>query len=120
VFARNADKLFRTVLGRDDHSESGPRRAVREAELDQHFVREFASAILQQFPRCPAKEATHIAEHACRKYSGRILRSAAAKQLDPEAIRLAMIASVRHRFTDYDLLLLRASGHKLAEYFRVN
>jgi hypothetical protein len=41
-----------------------------------------------------------------RKYSGRVGRSAAAKRLDPEAIRLATIASVRHRFTDYDLLLL--------------
>lgn len=91
----------------DQRQRKAERRAMREAELDQHFVREFASAIIQQFPRCPAKEATHIAEHACRKYSGRIGRSAAAKQLDPEAVRLATIASVRHRFTDYDLLLLR-------------
>jgi hypothetical protein len=83
------------------------RRAQREAALDQHFVHEFAGVIVQQFPGCPANEATRIAEHACRKYSGRIGRSAAAKRLDPEAIRLAIAASVRHRFTDYDLLLLQ-------------
>jgi hypothetical protein len=83
------------------------RRAQRAAELDQHFVREFASAIVQEFPGCPANEATRIAEHACRKYSGRVGRSAAAKRFDPEAIRFATAASVRHRFTDYDLMLLR-------------
>ncbi len=83
------------------------RRAQRESALDQGFVREFAGAIVQQFPRCPANEASRIAEHACRKYSGRVGRSAAAKRLDPEAIRLATAASVRHRFTDYDLLLLQ-------------
>lgn len=91
----------------DQRQRQAERRVQREAELDQSFVREFASAILQEFPRCPAKEATRIAEHACRKYSGRVGRSAAAKRLDPEAIRLGVIASVRHRFTDYDLLLLQ-------------
>ena len=33
-----------------------------------------------------------IAEVACRKYSGRVGRSAAAKQLDENAVRLAVIA----------------------------
>ncbi len=39
------------------------------------------------------------------KYSGRVGRSAAAKRLDEEAIRLAVIAHVRHAETDYDKLL---------------
>jgi hypothetical protein len=51
-----------------------------------------------------------IAEHACQKYSGRVGRSAAAKQLDEEAVRLAVIAHIRHTETDYDTLL--ASGHE--------
>ena len=46
-----------------------------------------------------------IAEHACRKYSGRVGRSAAAKKLDAEAVRLAVIAHVRHAETTYDQLL---------------
>ena len=46
-----------------------------------------------------------IAEFACLKYSGRVGRSAAAKQLDEDAIRLAVIAHVRHHETDYDTLL---------------
>lgn len=43
-----------------------------------------------------------IAEHACRKYSGRVGRSAAAKDLKPKAIRLAVIAHIRHSETAYD------------------
>jgi hypothetical protein len=97
------------------------RRAQREVALDHRFVREFAGTIVQQFPSCPANEATRIAEHACRKYSGRIGRSAAAKRLDPEAILLATAASVRHRFTDYDLLLLQGvdRAEARAQVYRV-
>ena len=50
-----------------------------------------------------------IAEHACLKYSGRVGRSAAAKSLDENAIRLAVVAHIRHVETDYDTLL--ASGY---------
>jgi len=91
----------------DQRQRQAERRATREAELDQHFVREFAGAILQQFPSCPPGEATRMAEHACRKHSRRVGRSAAAKRFDPEAIRLTVIAAIRHRFTDYDKLLLK-------------
>ena len=49
-----------------------------------------------------------IAEHACLKYSGRVGRSAAAKSYDDEAVRLAVLAHVRHVETSYDKLL--ASG----------
>ena len=65
----------------------------------------FARAIRAQFPGCPAGEETVIARHACRKYSGRVGRSAAAKEFDPEAIRLAVAAHVRHVHTNYDELL---------------
>ncbi len=49
-----------------------------------------------------------IAEHACRKYSGCVGRSAAAKSLEEGAIRLAVAAHIRHTETPYDTLL--ASG----------
>jgi hypothetical protein len=45
---------------------------------------------------------------ACRKYSGRVGRSAPAKALDEEAVRLAVTAHVRHRETNYDELLLKS------------
>jgi hypothetical protein len=54
------------------------------------------------FPACSAQEAMEIAQHACRKYSGWVGRSAASKGFDPNAIRLAVVASVRHRFTNCD------------------
>jgi hypothetical protein len=83
------------------------RRAEKEGELDQEFVREFSSAICQQWPGCPASEAKQVAEHACLRNSGRVGRSAAAKRLDLSAVHLAVAAAVRHRHTDYDILLLR-------------
>ncbi|MCA1660445.1 MAG: DUF2293 domain-containing protein [Verrucomicrobiaceae bacterium] len=83
------------------------RRRARDAELDRDFVRGFAEHIREQYPGCPAEEATPIAEHTCRKYSGRVGRTAAAKEFAPEAIRLAVAAAVRHRHTDYDELLSR-------------
>ena len=46
-----------------------------------------------------------------RKYSGRVGRSAAAKDLDPQAIRLAVIAHIRHSHTNYDELLME-TGHR--------
>jgi hypothetical protein len=80
------------------------REAARRAELDQEFVSRFAARVRQLFPRCPAGRETVIAEHACQKYSGRVGRSAAAKALDEQAVRLAVIADVRHAETDYALL----------------
>jgi hypothetical protein len=82
------------------------RRRLRDAEIDQHYVADFAGQIRVLYPDCPVAEAKRVAEHACRKWSGRVGRSSAAKQFDPEAIRLAMAAAVRHRFTKYDELLL--------------
>ena len=89
------------------------RRASREAELDREYVDVFAAGIRENFPGCPPNDARRIAEHACRKYSGRVGRSAAAKRFEPGAIRMAVSASVRHEFTNYDELLLK--GHDRSE-----
>ena len=83
------------------------REAVRREELDRQYVWEFAVRVRELFPACPAGRETAIAEHACRKYSGRVGRSASAKGLDEAAVRLAVIAHIRHRETDYDRLLAR-------------
>ncbi len=84
------------------------REAARRAELDQRYVDAFTARIKELFPGCPARTVRAIAEHACRKYSGRVGRTAAAKALDEEAVRLAVIAHIRHEQTPYDHLL--ASG----------
>ena len=82
------------------------RNALRRAELDEQYVARFAQRIREVFPRCPNREQT-IAEFACRKYSGRVGRSISAKELDVDAVRLSVIAHVRHVETDYDTLLGR-------------
>lgn len=85
------------------------REVARRVELDRHYVESFAERVRDLFPGCPAGREQVIAEHACLKYSGRVGRSAAAKNLDENAVRLAVIAHIRHAETDYDELL--ASGY---------
>jgi len=57
------------------------REATRRAELDHRYVDQFAARVRALFPKCPRGREQEIAEHACRKYSGRVGRSAAAKGL---------------------------------------
>jgi hypothetical protein len=83
------------------------RAAIARAELDQAYVSRFAERVAELFPGCPAERAKAIAEHACLKYSGRVGRSAAAKELSEEAVHLAVVAHLRHTATRYDELLLR-------------
>ena len=77
----------------------------RRAELDHEYVRCFAVRVREVYPHCPTGREALIAEHACRKYSGRVGRSAAAKELDEQAVRFAVTAHVRHTETNYDELL---------------
>lgn len=83
------------------------REAERRAELDEQYVKRFAARVRELYPDCPEGREKVIAEHACLKYSDRVGRSAAAKSLDETAIRLAVIAHVRHVETEYDVLLSR-------------
>lgn len=78
---------------------------LRRAELDENYINRFAGRVREIFPHAPSKRERLIAEHACRKYSGRVGRSAAAKDLDEKAVRLAVAAHVRHAETNYDKLL---------------
>lgn len=94
-------------------SEVRERRRKREAErrvvLDKQYVKRFSERLREFFPGCPPEREYEIAEHACRKYSGRIGRTADAKMLEAEAIRLAVIAHIRHTETTYDDLLARGN-----------
>ena len=81
------------------------RAAARRAELDRQYVDRFAARVRELYGRCPPGREEIIAEHACLKYSGRVGRSAAAKRLDEDAIRLAVIAHIRHAETRYGALL---------------
>ena len=82
------------------------RDAKRREIQDREYIKTFIDAILELYPGCPSNTAKSIAEHACLKHSGRVGRSAAAKKLDDSAVRLAVIAHVRHAETNYDELLM--------------
>jgi hypothetical protein len=88
--------------------------AKRRDKEDQAYIAAFAKAIIEQFPGCPREDAQEIAGHACQKYSGRVGRSVAAKQFDPAAVRLAVIAHIRHKYTEYDRLLARYNDRQEA------
>lgn len=90
------------------------RQRERLAELDRNYVEEFAKRVRELFPGCPAERQVTIAEHACRKYSGRIGRSAAAKSFDETAVLLAVAAHIRHRETNYDELLAEEGDRREA------
>lgn len=83
------------------------RRAERELVADQTYVEQFALEVRRRYPGCPRGRERVIAEHACRKYSARVGRTAAAKALDAGAIDLAVRAHIRHAETNYDQLLAR-------------
>jgi len=90
------------------------RDKARRADEDARFQAEFAGAIRELFPYCPAGRAESIARHAAKRASGRIGRTAAGRALDPDAVRLAVLASVRHIDTNYDELLMSAIEREAA------
>jgi hypothetical protein len=82
------------------------RERLRRAEQDLAFQADMAAEVRRLFPGCPRARAEEIARHAGARGSGRVGRSAAGRALDPGAIGLAVAASVRHRDTAYDQLLM--------------
>ena len=81
------------------------REAERRPAADEAFQGEFAVEVLRLFPSCPPERAAEIAGHAGTRGSGRVGRSAAGRALEPEAVALAVVASVRHCDTGYDSAL---------------
>jgi hypothetical protein len=78
----------------------------RRLEADGQLVERLALQIRRLFPGCPPERADAIAVHTAARGSGRVGRSAAGQRLHEHAVELAVVASVRHRDTDYDALLM--------------
>jgi hypothetical protein len=87
---------------------------ARRADEDVRLAAKLAAAIRALFPGCPFDRAEEIARHAATRGSGRIGRSAAGQALDPDAVSLAVAASVRHVDTDYDRLLMSGVDREAA------
>jgi len=83
------------------------REAHRRAAQDVTFQAQLADQIVRLFPGCSRPRAESIAIRAGARGSGRVGRSAAGRALDPQAITLAVVASIRHQDTEYDELLMR-------------
>lgn len=100
------DRAEKECLSDEDRRQLQRERAALARERDDaRYIAEFADQIRRRYPACPPDEADAIARHACAKYSGRVGRSAAAKEFDSDAIDLAIGAHVRHAHTNYDSLL---------------
>jgi hypothetical protein len=90
------------------------RAAERRQAEDREYEVGVTAKLRELFPSCPAEEATRLAAWTCRKHSGRVGRSAAAKEFQPEALRLAVVAHIRHEHTKYDALLMKHGDRQLA------
>jgi len=93
-------------------ADAGQRSARRERaeayrdKQDQALVMRMAESIQQMFPHCPQEEARAIAAHASVRGSGRVGRSASGRALEEGALKAAVVAAIRHTYTDYDRLLM--------------
>lgn len=98
----------------DQRARQRERAAVRREGEDLQYESAVVDRLRAMFPGCPPKSAAALAAWTCQKHSGRVGRSAAAKELDPRALRLAVIAHIRHEHTRYDELLMRHGDRQLA------
>jgi hypothetical protein len=109
------DHAERACLADED---SRARRKLRERERraeEDAKLRELAAVeILRHYPGCPKDRAEGIARHAFTRGSGRVGRSAAGRELDPEALSLAVAAAVRHVDTPYDELMMNGVDRREA------
>lgn len=87
-------------------SRARERAVLRRADEDEDYMAAFAKRIGEFYPASPRKERLQIARHTCRRSSGRVGRSAAARQLEETAVDLAVRAHVRHAHSRYDELMV--------------
>ncbi len=76
--------------------------AIKRVEEEKIYRLIFAKAIRLLFPSMPTMREVEVANHACEKYSGRVGRTASAKEFDEDMITRAVVAHIRHKETDYD------------------
>lgn len=84
-------------------NEKNAKAAIVREIKDKAYIKKFSIAIRKRYPNCPPQREIKIAEHACKKYSGRVGRTASAKEFDAKMIDLAVEAHIRHTETNYDL-----------------
>jgi hypothetical protein len=83
------------------------RAAALREEQDRELSHRMAARIRELLPGCPPGRARDIARHTAMRGSGRVGRTAAGRNLDGQALTMAVVAAIRHRYTAYDELLAR-------------
>ena len=86
--------------------------SILREKQDKVYIEDFAKVIRSYYPNCPSNKEFEIAQHACEKYSGRVGRSASAKEFDKQMVDLAVEAHIRHTETNYDLQFGKGKGKK--------
>jgi len=98
----------------DRRARQRQRAAERREGEDREYEVSVAVKLKEMFPGSPPESVERIAAWTCRKHSERVGRSAAAKEFDPQALRLATIAHIRHEHTLYDELLMKHGDRAFA------
>ena len=88
--------------------------AARRHQQDRELIARMTVEICRLFPNCPSREAAAIAAHTAARNSGRAGRTAAGRKLDEGALRAAVTAAVRHKYTGCDVLLADGLDRSLA------
>lgn len=99
-------------LDQDKRLIQNQKAAITRAKQDKIYIKAFAKAIKTRYPNCPTGREDLIATHACEKYSGRVGRTASAKEFDEKMIDLAVEAHIRHTETNYDLQFGKGKSKK--------
>lgn len=86
----------------EKRAKSNAKAAIKREAEDKIYIAAFSKAIKLRYPNCPENREVEIAAHACEKHSGRVGRTANAKQFDEEMIDRAVEAHIRHAETNYD------------------
>lgn len=86
----------------EKRAEKNKKAAAKRVVEDKEYRDTFAIEIRRLFPSMPKGREVAVAEHACEKYSGRVGRTASAKEFDEDMITRAVIAHIRHAETNYD------------------
>lgn len=103
------EKAERECLGdADERAVARLQGAERRRKQDVELAAQMIKKIGTLFPGCPSNEVAVIAEHTAQRRSGRVGRTEAGRNLDENALTLAVVAAIRHKHTPYDELL--ASG----------
>jgi hypothetical protein len=87
---------------------------VRRREEDRKLAARMGKETGVLFPGCPADELAAIAEHTAARGSGRVGRTEAGRNLEERALTAAVIATIRHKHTEYDKLLAQGMDRAAA------